>query len=77
MLMPLSKGFCEGQGHVPVFMASLQGSPGVLREGLISDSRVTNPWVKGSSFVVIGSQVTSEMHLEMGRGKGFSNGDVL
>lgn len=75
MLAPLSEGFCEGAGHVPAFVASLQGVPGILRERLTSGSRATNPWVKGSCFVATGSQVTSEMYLEMGRA--FSNGDVL
>lgn len=75
VLVPLSEGFCEGAGHVSAFMASLQGVPGILREGLISDSRATNLWDECSCCVATGSQVTAEMYLEVGRG--FSNEDVL
>lgn len=72
-MVPLSEGFCKGSRAC----ACVCGFPGSLREGLISDSRATNPWVKGSCFVTTGSQVTSEMQLEVGRVRGFSNGVVL
>lgn len=69
-LMSLPEGVCKGVGCVPVFVSSLQGVFRILREDLISYSKAINPWVKGT-------QVTSERHLQMDRGKSFSNGNVL
>lgn len=71
------QGVLQGWGACVCICGFSAGCPSILREGLILDSRATNPWVKSSCFVATDSQVTFEMHLEMDRGRGLSNRGVL